>query len=469
MNPSKLKESDFRNYSSELLKDENLVKFFRNYGISVESLRFLLIGKDEEGNVVAPIYNNNNIIQGKLTIHDIFVNGGLYQFSAYGLVGNAKSENKEITIAKNIIDVLLLWQLGIDNPVMVSDREQAPFLDKYSIFYFIDNEDDLLDMVAGQRLTYNIKDLVNYLSMYKELPTPEKLPEKFFDREPYTCPFVIKDKLYIPTNIRGNLLGQDGDYKATRRYSKSHRSIKIEDFTAYYSGDPWTIPANYKVEKALPMKELYEKLFEIIYGHFSFASEDQCKVIAIFLLYQWTFYYKYPLKMHLHIIDPSYFQADVMYQILRMLTPGTYPGSNAPTTIIRQGTEHIFYTYPNIYIDKCGHDGNFDIGPKIVITEGSCEHRKTPALRRGLTKVKEFRSKLLDATFGHQYEPLPDMNIASYAYFMFFHQVGQKCEIELPELKKLFMNVVVKGHKFFRGCDKEDYRMNHSTKLDEDL
>ena len=157
----KKRESErfFRDANRRLEANEQAMSFFKKYGIHPETLRMLLIGMDEDENIVSPIYNNNNVILGKLTIQNIYEDP-IYSHDSYGFVGNPRSKDKTITIAKNIIDVCLLWQLGIDNPVMIPDRDQVHYLHKYKELIFVDGDDSVVDLYPGIKNEYKIKDII---------------------------------------------------------------------------------------------------------------------------------------------------------------------------------------------------------------------------------------------------------------------------------------------------------------------
>ena len=466
---SRLKELDFRNATIKLMENEKLIAFFKIYGISFETLKTLMVGSDDEGNIICPIYNHRNVIQGQLTIKNIMQDGGIYIFDTYGLVGNAYSKDKKVTIAKNLIDVLLLWQMGVDSPVMVSDREVAPFIQNYKDITFVDKDDDLAEYLPGSKYTYGIKDLVSYCAMHKDLPKREKMDTAERQYEIEYSPFLLDNKLYLYTSRQGNVLNSDGDWIRSFKMSQYTRRIKVNDQYVVFSGAAWSIPINFKIEKKEEMSILFNDLFEMFYTHITFISEDQAKIMALFVLYQWTFGWKHPLKTHLHIINPSPLQVSVLNKVLKSVTPGVYGSSEAPSMMGRDNNQHIFFKHPQIYYDMCSHEWSYDIGPKVLITEDSADLRTLKIKRVTNDKAKEMRRRLANALFTQLYTPKEDKDDGLYSYYMPFYQVGLECGLHIQEIKRLFNVVCMSAQRAFKAMDKKDYIMNHSTKLEKDL
>lgn len=467
MKSSKLKENDFRLATIRLMDNENLVKFFRLRGISVETLKLLMVGCNEEGDVICPILDAINKIRGTLTIKNIYDdNGGLYVFDSYGLIGNPRSAEKSITIAKNLIDVLLLWQLGVDNPVMVSDRDRKPYLHNYKTFTFVDKDDELADEVMGAIFTYGIKDLVNYAAMQKELPKAERLEVKESRYELRKNPFYFNEKLHCYINSKGMVMDQDGNFKRSQKIENYSRTMMKDGERIVFKGAAWWIPASYKIGEKEELSVVYNDLFEMIYPRLFFMSEDQVKLITLFIMYQWTESYK-NRTIHLHIIDPSSYQTNTIVDTLRTFMPTGKPTFESPSIHSRDASPFIFYKYPCIFVDNCSHNFSYDIGPKILVTDESANLRTKKMKIIGVNRMREMRRRLWNCFWHHQEPPIPEIPTSLYDYIRPFHQAGIKCGLTEREIKNAFSAVCLPAQRLFRNMDITDYIKNHSTKLED--
>ena len=231
---SKLSERDYREATQRLINSEQAMSFFKSHGISVETLRILMIGLNDEGQVIMPIFNTKNLILGTLTIYDIYKDGGIYKYDCYGLVGNPSSKEKKIVIAKNVIDVCLLWQLGIDNPVIVSDRENTMMLTMYKEITFIDGDDDLVELLRCDKYSYDIKDLPAYLAMYRELPERKLMMNNTDDLEIIAFPENIDGKVFCMSDKFARIVDSDGVYYQTYKYSKDLRRFNYNGKDYYF-------------------------------------------------------------------------------------------------------------------------------------------------------------------------------------------------------------------------------------------
>jgi len=470
MKPSRLKGSDFRLATLKLLENENLVKFFKLKGISTETLRLLMVGVDQEGNVIVPILDALNSHKGTLTIKNIYDDdGGIYVFDNYGLVGNPRSAEKSVTIAKNLIDVLLLWQMGVDNPVMVSDRDRKPYLHAYKTFTFVDKDDELADEVMGAIFTYGIKDLVNYVAMKKELPKVERLEVKERRYEIKKNPFYINEKLHCYINSKGLMMNEDGEYKKTNRMEGYMRTFKKDDEKIVYRGAAWWIPASYKIGRREPMKKLYEDLFTMIYPRLFFMSEDQVVLITLFIIYQWTQAHKNTSVTHLHIINPSSYQVNKTIETLRTFMPVGKPTSEGPSIHSRDASPFIFYKYPCIYVDTCSHGFSYDIGPKILINDESSKLRTKEMKMVGVNRMREMRRRLWTAFWKSKRPPVTQIPTSLYDYIRPFHQAGINCGMTEKEIKNAFSKVCLPAQRLFRSMDVKEYVRNHATKLEDSM
>lgn len=470
---SKLNAADYREATNRLINDENHVKFFKSYGISVETLRTLMVGLSENKDVIMPIYNHLNKVLGTLYIYNIFVNGGIYKFDTYGFCGNPKNKdtrNSSITIAKNIIDVLLLWQVGVDNPVIISDRVNTPYLHTYKEVVFVDDDDELVESCMSEIYTYGIKDLVNYLSMYKELPKKKRITEADIDSiEYFRLPAIIDGEVCVVTDKRRNVLGTAGHYTASINARAGLYKTKRDEKIVLIKGDKIPVPRKYKPAKKSPdLKELYEDLFEAVYGGLPFMSEDQCRLVTLFIMYMWTISWKLPLKTHLHIINASPMQISVSLRILQNLCPNPWSHFDAPTIYTRSADFKLFYYYSNIILDDCASVNNYDLGAKILVTTESSSLRSHKAKIPSAKKIADLRVRLLDAMFNAFNKPVDSLEFGLYYYFAPFHQMGEVLGIDPQEIKRLFNVVCMSAQKVFRYINLDQYRRTHTTRLDQD-
>lgn len=466
---SKLTESEFREASKYLANNESMLSLFNAYGINVETLRLLMVGLDDNGNVIMPIMTHRNKIIGTLTISDIERNGGIYQYSCDGLIGAPYSKVGSITIVKNVIDLMLVWQLGVDSVAVMTDREEMPYIRFYKEINLIDGEDDLIELTHQPVYSYGIKDLPIYLQMHKELPERVAIEGKRELAEYIKFPAVIDNKVFVMHRINGFVMDSDGIVYRSLRINAGMRRFTYQGTEIAFTGSAWNIVDKSKIKKKVDIKELYEEVFEYIYTNIFFLSEDQCRLIAMYILYFWGFFFKHPLRVHLHIIDPSQFQSSHIYSILKRLSPNDKNLQNAPKTYIRQENDiKVFYDYPYIYVDQCLAYGNYDIGPKILVDEGSAPLRRSQIKKVPLNKSLKIREKLCSLLFNYNEKLEEDYDEGLYAYYMPFYQVGLKLGMTQREVKDLFYSVCGFSQRKFKKIDIKDYIVKHATIFSED-
>jgi len=460
---SKLVERDYREATQRLINSEQAMSFFRSYGISVETLRILMIGVDDEGNVIMPIFNTKNLILGTLTIFDIYKDGGIYKYDCYGLVGNPRSEKKSIVVAKNIIDVCLLWQIGIDNPVVVSDRDNTMMLTQYKEISFVDGDDDLTELLRCDKYSYDVKDLPAYLAMYRELPEKKLLMNNTDSIEVVALPMNIDGKIFIMTDTFAKLVDSDGVYYQTYKYDKDLRRFNYKGVDYYFKAGPIKIPTGFNFKEKPDLAATYKELFEYIYTNIAFISQDQANLIALYIIYAWGFYYKHQIKTLLHIIDPSYFQASIIQKVLTDLMPNVNESFYAPSLIVRNNLDRIGYNHAKIILDMCLSADNYDIGPKILVNDLSEEKRTLDIKRVPLNRGPKLRHQLMSIMF-HYHETLEeDRDEGLYFYYLPFYQVGLKLGMTWRESKALFYNTCGTAQKVFKRLYGPAYVEKHAT------
>lgn len=464
----KLRENDFRIMSNALLLDEKAMGFFRAYGISPETLKIMMIGLDDEGYIRCPIFNSRNKIVGDVQIKDYMIDGGTYVYSAYGFLGNPASKGATIVIGKSLIDVLLLWQMGVDNPVMVVSRENPVYLDTYKDVTFVDQNDDLADLLYCSLYTYAIPDLPLYAAMHKELPKRIAMENREKRIDILKNVMYIEGKTFIYTNRKGNVLDEDNNYYRTFKNIDFSRTFKYNDQKYVFAGNTIKVPNNYKIEKAEDPKVIYEDLFKIIYTRLPFISEDQARVISLFIIYFYTISYKMTHVSMLHIITPSEIQLGEIYNVLKYIIPSF--GKDSISIQRREKDKWLFFDYPKIILDGCLHEYNSDIGPKILITDSSYLNRESKIRRAYNTEIVRMRARLLNLLFEYKVPPIDELeNMNVYLYFMVFHQVGEIVGLDMQERKRLFNTVCMSAQRLFKDLDMKYYIKKHSTILDQDL
>lgn len=468
---STLRESDFREASKELANNESMLSLFNSYGINVETLRLLLVGLDENSNIIMPIMTHRNKIVGTLTITDIERNGGIYQYSCDGFVGAPYSDRGSITIVKNVIDLMLVWQLGIDSVAVMTDREQMPYLRFYKEINLIDGEDDLIELTHQPLYSYGIKDLPVYLQMHKNLPDKTTLENKQRRTASINLPAIIDNKVFVMYKINGFVMDSDGTIYRSFRISDGVRRFKYQETDIFFKGSAWSTitKGRTKTKPKVNLNEIYTEVFEYVYTNIFCISEDQAKLISMFVMYMWGFYFKHPLKMHLHIINPSLIQSSLIYKVLQKICPNDKGLMHAPKVYMRQEKDiNAFYNHPYIYVDQCLTYGNYDIGPKILIDEDSMDLRKTVVKKVPLNRHLKLREKLSTLLFHYKGKMEEDYDEGLYPYYMPFYQVGLKLGMTQREVKDLFYLVCGFSQRKFKKIDIKEYIVKHATKFSED-
>jgi len=469
---SKLLENDFREANKSLIENQSMLSFFNSYGINVETLRLLLVGMDDNGNVIMPIMTHKNRIVGTLTIFEIERNGGIYNYSCNGFVGAPYSKTNTITIAKNIIDLMLLWQQGIDSVAVMTDRDEMPYIRFYKTINLVDSDDDIVDGVMTPMNSYDIKDLPVYLSMHKTLPELRPIDNKEAYENFTKLPFILDNKVFVMYKFNGFLIDSTGKKYASKKIGEGNRKFTYEGTDFYFLSSAWSLPQDLsKIPKSVDIKEVYQEVWEYVYTNLTFMSYDQTRLIALYILYMWAFFYRHPLIMHLHIIDPSLIQSNIIYQVLKKLSPNDKNLMHAPKTMVRKDTDlTVFYKFPYIYVDQCVTPGSYDLGPKILVDENSCDNRGniTGMKRVPLNKAPRIREKLTALLFNYTEPMEEDLVEGLYPYMMPFYQVGLKLGFTYREIKDMFYTVCGFAQRKFKHIDLKEYIERHSTKFEED-
>lgn len=467
---SKLLESDFREANKQLIENAAMLSFFNSYGINVETLRLLLVGMDDNGNIIMPIMTNKNRIVGTLTVYEIERNGGIYNYSCNGFVGAPYSKTNTITIAKNIIDVMLLWQQGIDSVAVMTDRDEMPYIRFYKCINLVDPDDDIVDGVLTQMYSYDIKDLPVYLSMHKTLPELRAIDNKNEAENYVKLPAIIDNKVFVMFKFNGFLLDSTGKKYASKKVGNGNRKFTYEGTDFYFLSSAWSLPQDLsKIPKTVDIKDVFEEVFAFVQTNLTFMSDDQCRLISFYIMYMWAFFYRHPLIMHLHIINPSLLQSSIIFQVLKRLSPNDKNLMHAPKTMIRQHDDlTLFYKFPYIYVDQCVTPGNYDIGPKILVDENSQDSRQVKFKRVPFTKAPRIREKLTALLLNYTEPMEEDLDEGLYPYMMPFYQVGIKIGFTYREIKDMFYKTCGFAQRKFKHIDLKEYIERHSTKFEED-
>jgi hypothetical protein len=227
--------------------------------------------------------------------HPNFVVGNPWPYSSM-------NEKEEVLVCQSIREVLLAFQLGFMNPIMVVDMENFPHrvfeafkrvsllhLDLKMIEYIA------RDWTACYHLDHELcpEDTMEKLMLNKRWGNRGALPMNF-----YNNPFVFADKLwwntFSPISKTRALINSAGEvYEPRIKMNKKNAYLEVATEFGTISVDTYGVlfsPGDQRVE--IPTTEdVHAQLVETLKNTLPFMREDYAKVLSWWLMYL----YVYPL------------------------------------------------------------------------------------------------------------------------------------------------------------------------------
>ena len=303
-----------------------LYQKFASWGINRETVDMFPIWANEEGNVVMPVIDHEWNVLGECVFADIDQRWfPITQHSWY--IGNPvlKSKHKPITICDDIIDVLIAFQLGKDNPVMITKRANPPrSLSNYVLLEFFSEDDELIDACSGKIIVYPINNLSEFFTAGKLLSSVKLIEmdkEMGYERIE-TNPFTVNGRNYI-YSIQNNYVLND-EYERIRTYkTTTWRKLIMDEGIFFINSSAISVEVPGNITKKVSSKYMYESLVAYLSKCFFFLDSNAISVISLYLMYMYTFQ-NYWYTQALHIIAPSGRHRSIIFFVLKNLIPNTY-------------------------------------------------------------------------------------------------------------------------------------------------
>lgn len=352
---------------------------------------------------------------------------------------------------------------------MIPDRDQVHYLHKYKELIFVDGDDSVVDLYPGIKNEYKIKDLPSYLQMHRELPEKIRVEGLDLDTELKFLPFIDEDIVYVHASKFTRILSSDNKAYRAEKIKNGLIAFKLNERVIYCKGGVFNIPNDVEMTPKYEIKEVYEALYDYLDRQLIFMSNDQCRLTTMFVIYAWCIYYKLDLKTHLHIIDPSHYQVNILFETLKAVMPDNKNLYSTPKAEVRNKEDQIFeYRYPRIIIDPCTVHGNYDFGPKILVNDESAKLRAPYSKSRTFAKVRELRKMLSNLLMTYKKPPFEALEEGLYNYYFPFYQVGKEIGMDQREIKDLFYTVCGSSQRVFKGLNRYYYREKHGTTIDQE-
>lgn len=461
-----------------LLANNEFMGIFASYGIDRETVVKFLVGLDIDETIVCPIHNEHWDVIGKITFFDFRRDPrkSLFKATCSGLMGFSKTIGSAITVCKDIIDMMLAFQHGIPFPVVVTDRQNPPhFLRSYSKVHFLSDSDAMIDVVYGQTFVYGIEDLFQWLKLEAKKPVEDRvelsemkitevLRELPDDNLSWTNPALVGEHLYWLTFNRSLVLCPDGKFRQSfdTRYG---RKIVTDNDVLYFKVTPANISRRFSFEvESTPY--VYNDLWKRIYRQCSFIEEDQAKLLAAYIMYQYIFPHVDHV-VHLHLITTSQRQRDFLLALLAPFMPNSSSFSAKGTaSICSLYDSHSFRynTAPFIIMDDF-NTLDFDRGLTLLVGKKMCPNPRPYAYKAFKASNKAFRTRLYSWSIG--YMPAKELTLpfrSLYADILiplwavlkstgsFGHDKDQGGVTDL----KLMRSCIGKSRSIIRNMDKKD-------------
>jgi hypothetical protein len=397
-----------------LLGNKRFMELFHGYGVERKTIEQFLIGLDIDESVVCPIHDEKWNVIGKVTYFDFFKNpkAAMSAPTCSGFVGLTKTGGNAITVCKDIIDMLLAFQNGIPFPVVATDKKNPPhFFKTYSKVHFMSDKDEMIDLAYNQTFVYGIDDIYDWLTIESKKPlddrtelsaikTKEIIREISDNNLSFTNPAVVGGRLYWLTYNRQLALCPDG--KMRRSSSSSYgRKLVTDDDIIYFKVTPADISRRYVFEEQ-KTHLVYSTLWRRFHRFCNFLAEDQCKLLAAYVMYQ----YIYPHidhVVHLHIITSSQRQRDYLLAVLQPLMP-------SQSSFRSKGTSSICCIFNNmgfgvraapfIILDDFT-TADFDRGLTLLVDKKMCPYPRQFAYKAFKKQNTEFKNKLYSWSLGY--------------------------------------------------------------------
>jgi len=462
--------TDILRMNESLLANKTFMEVFHDFGIERDTITKFLVGLDIDETIVCPIHNEKWEVIGNCIFYDFKRNpkNTLSKPSCSGLLGFSKTGGRAITMCKDIIDMMLAFQHGIPYPVVATDRNNPPhFIKTYQKINFLSDKDDLVDLATGQAYSYGIDDLHNWLKLQLLKPiddrvalaeiTPPEITRDISDNSiSYVNPALVNDQFYWMTYNKMFVLCPDGKFR--RSSSSSHgRKIITDNDVVYFKVTPCDISRQY-VFAEQKTHLVYSTLWRRFHRYCNFLAEDQCKLLAAYVMYLYVF----PCLdtvVHLHLVISSQRQRDYLLSMLMPLVP-------SESSFKAKGIASICSLYngmnfrptlaPFIIMDN--FDSNdFDRGLTMLVDQKMCPYPRPFAYKAFKKENKAFRSRLYSWSLCYRPNEELEMPIKSlYSDILMPLLLVLKDAPSKADDLKVLRNTVARSRSYIRYYKKED-------------
>lgn len=462
------------------------MELFSGYGITRVTLEKFLIGLDVDETITCPIHDEKWDVIGKVIFYDFFKNpkAPMSSPTCSGFIGFSKTRGSAITVCKDIIDMMLAFQNGVPYPVVLTDKKNPPhFFKTYSKVHFLSEKDELIDMAYNQTFVYGIEDLYEWLNeelkksdenrtKLVDIKTKEIIRELSDNSICYTNPAIVGGQPYWLTFNRMFVLCPDGKMKRSSGH-KHGRKIVTENDVLYFKVTPADISRRYIFE---PEKThiVYSTLWRRFHRYCNFLAEDQCKLLAAYVMYQYVFPYLDHV-VNLHLIVASQRQRDYLLSVLQPLMPNkaSFKSKGAASICsLYNGMNFRPELAPFIIIDNFDTT-DFDRGLTLLVDKKMCPYPRPFAYKAFKKANTMFKSRLFSWSLCY-IQPI-EMELPVKSLYsdilMPLWMILKDCESKSDDLKVL-RNTVARGRSFVRNMKKEEiplaghYSIEHQELID---
>ena len=401
--------------NENLLANRKFMDIFKSYGIERDTITKFLIGLDVDETIVCPIHDERWAVIGKITFYDFIRNprAAMSAPTCSGFIGFSKTNGSAVTVCKDIVDMMLAFQNGIPFPVVATDKKNPPhFFRSYNKVHFLSEKDELIDFAFGQMATYGIDDLYAWLKAESKKPLADRteladikineiLRDISEDNVSYTNPAIVNKQPYWLTFNRQLVLCPDG--KMRRSYNNSiGRKLVTDNDVIYFKVTPCDISRQYAFS---PEKTnlIYSALWRRFYRYCNFLAEDQSKLLAAYVMYQYIFSHIDHI-VHLHLIVSSQRQRDYLLSVLMPLMPSRSSFKAKGVASVCSIFNHMGFgvrTSPFIILDDFTAS-DFDRGCTILVDKKMNPYPRTFAYKAFKKQNSVFRNRLYSWSLTYQ-------------------------------------------------------------------